>query len=74
MRTSWRWIKRILAKKKYTIEPKPTLCLWNFGNRLGKINNELQVTNITKGSAITPKDIEENIDSVKILMCLSSKQ
>ncbi|PKH68373.1 DNA polymerase III subunit delta [Flavobacterium sp. ALD4] len=58
------WIKRILASKKYTIEPKANAMLVEFlGTDLGKINNELQKLQIIlpKGSAITPKDIEENI-------------
>lgn len=58
------WIKRILANKKYTIEPKANAMLVEFlGNNLGKINNELEKLQIVlpKGSVITPKDIEENI-------------
>ena len=58
------WIKRILASKKYTIEPKANAMLVEFlGNNLGKINNELVKLQIVlpKGSAITAKDIEENI-------------
>jgi DNA polymerase-3 subunit delta len=58
------WIKRILASKKYTIEPKANAMLVEFlGTDLGKINNELEKLQIIlpKGSAITPKDIEENI-------------
>ncbi|MFT5963869.1 MAG: DNA polymerase-3 subunit delta [Flavobacterium sp.] len=58
------WIKRILASKKYTIEPKANAMLVEFlGNNLGKINNELEKLQIVlpKGSVITPKDIEENI-------------
>jgi DNA polymerase-3 subunit delta len=35
--------------------------LWSFWERLEKINNELEVTNHYQRSAITPKDIEENI-------------
>jgi DNA polymerase-3 subunit delta len=58
------WIKRILASKKYTIEPKATAMLVEFlGTNLGKINNELEKLQIIlpKGSVISPKDIEENI-------------
>lgn len=58
------WIKRILASKKYTIEPKANAMLLEFlGTNLGKINNELEKLQIIlpKGSVITPKDIEENI-------------
>lgn len=58
------WIKRILAGKKYTIEPKANAMLVEFlGNNLGKINNELEKLQIVlpKGSVITAKDIEENI-------------
>jgi DNA polymerase-3 subunit delta len=58
------WIKRILASKKYTIEPKANAMLVEFlGTNLGKINNELQKLQIVlpAGSVITPKDIEENI-------------
>jgi DNA polymerase-3 subunit delta len=58
------WIKRILANKKYTIEPKANAMLVEFlGNNLGKINNELEKLQIVlpKGSLITAKDIEENI-------------
>ncbi|NGY37034.1 DNA polymerase III subunit delta [Flavobacterium sp. XN-5] len=58
------WIKRILASKKYTIEPKANAMLVEFlGTNLSKINNELEKLQIIlpKGSVITPKDIEENI-------------
>ena len=58
------WIKRVLAGKKYTIEPKANAMLVEFlGTDLGKINNELEKLQIIlpKGSTITPKDIEENI-------------
>jgi DNA polymerase-3 subunit delta len=42
---------------------------------LSKINNELEKLQIILpiGSLITPKDIEENIDSVKTLMFLNRK-
>ena len=58
------WIKRVLAGKKYTIEPKAAAMLVEFlGTDLSKINNELEKLQIIlpAGSAITPKDIEENI-------------
>jgi DNA polymerase-3 subunit delta len=58
------WIKRILASKKYTIEPKAVAMLVEFlGTNLSKINNELEKLQIILpiGSLITPKDIEENI-------------
>lgn len=58
------WIKRVLAGKKYTIEPKASAMLVEFlGTDLSKINNELEKLQIIlpKGSVISPKDIEENI-------------
>ena len=58
------WIKRVLAGKKYSIEPKASAMLVEFlGTDLSKINNELEKLQIIlpKGSTITPKDIEENI-------------
>lgn len=58
------WIKRVLAGKKYTIEPKANAMLVEFlGTDLSKINNELEKLQIILpvGSNITPKDIEENI-------------
>ncbi len=58
------WIKRLLASKKYTIEPKANAMLVEFlGTNLGKISNELEKLQIVlpKGSMITAKDIEENI-------------
>ncbi|NRT14824.1 DNA polymerase-3 subunit delta [Flavobacterium sp. 28A] len=58
------WIKRVLAGKKYNIEPKASAMLVEFlGTDLSKINNELEKLQIIlpKGSTITPKDIEENI-------------
>ena len=58
------WIKRVLAGKKYSIEPKASAMLVEFlGTDLSKINNELEKLQIILpiGSAITPKDIEENI-------------
>lgn len=58
------WIKRVLAPKNYTIEPKASAMLVEFlGTDLNKINNELQKLQIIlpKGSTITPKHIEDNI-------------
>jgi DNA polymerase-3 subunit delta len=34
--------KTHISRVKYTIEPKATAMLVNFGNELEKINNELQ--------------------------------
>jgi DNA polymerase-3 subunit delta len=71
------WIKRILASKKYTIEPKANAMLVEFlGNNLGKINNELEKLQIVlpKGSVISPKDIEENIGFSRISMCLNLRK
>lgn len=58
------WIKRVLAGKKYSIEPKANAMMVEFlGTDLSKINNELEKLQIIlpKGSTITPKHIEENI-------------
>lgn len=58
------WIKRVLAGKKYNIEPKANAMLVEFlGTDLSKINNELEKLQIIlpKGSTITPHHIEENI-------------
>src|SRR6476620_8934787 len=58
------WIKKVLAGKKYGIEPKASAMLVEFlGTDLSKINNELEKLQIIlpKGSTITPKHIEENI-------------
>ncbi|RTZ03349.1 DNA polymerase III subunit delta [Flavobacterium sp. RSP49] len=58
------WIKRVLAGKKYAIEPKASAMLVEFlGTDLSKINNELEKLQIilSAGSTITPKHIEENI-------------
>jgi DNA polymerase-3 subunit delta len=58
------WIKRVLAGKKYSIEPKANAMLVEFlGTDLSKINNELEKLQIILpvGSSITPKHIEENI-------------
>src|SRR6187431_567797 len=58
------WIKRVLAGKKYTIDPKANAMLVEFlGTDLSKINNELEKLQIIlpQGSVITPHHIEENI-------------
>ncbi|MCP2025059.1 DNA polymerase-3 subunit delta [Flavobacterium sp. HSC-32F16] len=58
------WIKRVLAGKKYTIDPKANAMLVEFlGTDLSKINNELEKLQIIlpKGTMITPQHIEENI-------------
>lgn len=58
------WIKRVLAGKKYAIEPKASAMLVEFlGTDLSKINNELEKLQIIlpKGATITAKDIEDNI-------------
>ncbi len=58
------WIKEVLNKKGYQIEPKAMLMLVEFlGTDLSKINNELEKLQIIlpENSTITPNDIEENI-------------
>ena len=58
------WIKRVLAGKKYTIDPKANAMLVEFlGTDLSKINNELEKLQIIlpQGTMITPQHIEENI-------------
>lgn len=58
------WIKRVLAGKKYSIEPKAAAMLVEFlGTDLSKINNELEKLQIIlpAGSTINPQHIEENI-------------
>ena len=76
------WIKRVLAGKKYSIEPKANAMLVEFlGNDLAKINNELEKLQIIlpKESTITPKHIEENIgfskdfNNFELLNALGSK-
>jgi DNA polymerase-3 subunit delta len=76
------WIKRVLAGKKYSIEPKANAMLVEFlGNDLEKINNELEKLQIIlpKDSTITPKHIEENIgfskdfNNFELLNALGSK-
>src|SRR5690606_28309490 len=58
------WIKRVLSGKGFTIEPKAAAMLVEFlGNDLSKINNELEklIIILPKGTAISPKHVEENI-------------
>ncbi|OYQ31879.1 DNA polymerase III subunit delta [Flavobacterium cyanobacteriorum] len=58
------WIKRVLAGRQYSIEPKAAAMLVEFlGTDLSRINKELEKLEIIlpKGSAITPAVIEENI-------------
>lgn len=58
------WIKRVLAGKKYSIEPKAAAMLVEFlGTDLSKINNELEKLQIIlpAGSTINSQHIEENI-------------
>ncbi len=57
------WIKRVLAGKKYNIEPKASAMLVEFlGTDLNKINNELEKLQIILPiGTVTSKDIEENI-------------
>ncbi len=58
------WIRRVLSGKNYKIENKAALMLVEFlGNDLSKISNELDklMLVLPKESAISPKDIEENI-------------
>jgi DNA polymerase-3 subunit delta len=58
------WIKRVLAGKKYAIEPKASAMLVEFlGTDLSRINNELEKLKIIlpAGSTITAHHIEENI-------------
>ncbi len=58
------WIKRVLAGKKYTVNPKSAQMLIEFlGTDLGKINNELEKLQLVLpiGSEISPTHIEQNI-------------
>jgi DNA polymerase-3 subunit delta len=58
------WITKILASKKYTIEPKAAAMLVEFlGNDLSKISNELSKLQIIlpPDTKITAKHIEDNI-------------
>ncbi|RAV27844.1 DNA polymerase III subunit delta [Sinomicrobium soli] len=58
------WIRRVLAGKKYGINPKAASMLVEFlGTDLGKISNELEKLQLVlpPGTEITPVHIEENI-------------
>lgn len=58
------WISRVLAGKKYKIEPKASHLLVEFlGTDLSKIANELNklTTILSEGTIINPFHIEENI-------------
>ena len=58
------WIRRVLSKREYQIEPKATLMLVEFlGTDLSKINNELEKLMIVlpKSTTISAVHIEENI-------------
>ncbi|MCD8417371.1 DNA polymerase III subunit delta [Tenacibaculum finnmarkense genomovar finnmarkense] len=58
------WIRKVLAGKKYSIEPKASQMLVEFlGADLSKISNELDklTTVLPKKTIITDKHIEENI-------------
>ena len=58
------WIIKTLKSKGYSINPKAAQMLVEFlGNDLGKVNNELVKLQLIlpKGTAITPKHIEDNI-------------
>ena len=58
------WIRRVLASKKYQIEPKAAQMLVEFlGTDLSKISNELDklCLILPKESIINPNHIEENI-------------
>jgi DNA polymerase III subunit delta len=58
------WLKRVLAGKKLSIEPKASAMLVDFlGTDLSKIANEIDKLAIIlpQGSVITPTAIEENI-------------
>lgn len=58
------WLKKILAAKKYAIEPKATAMLVEFlGTDLNRIANEIDKLTILlpKETTITPDHIEENI-------------
>ncbi|MBE7652901.1 DNA polymerase III subunit delta [Tenacibaculum finnmarkense] len=58
------WIRKVLAGKKYSIEPKASQMLVEFlGADLSKISNELDklTTVLPKKTIITDKHIEDNI-------------
>lgn len=58
------WLKKLLATKKYTIDPKASAMLVEFlGTDLNRIANEINKLAIIlpQGTLITPEHIEENI-------------
>ena len=58
------WLKKLLATKKYTIDPKATSMLVEFlGTDLNRIANEIDKLTIIlpEGTMISPDHIEENI-------------
>lgn len=58
------WLKKLLATKKYTIDPKATAMLVEFlGTDLNRIANEIDKLTIIlpEGTMISPDHIEENI-------------
>ena len=58
------WLKKLLATKKYTIDPKATAMLIEFlGTDLNRIANEIDKLTIIlpEGTMISPDHIEENI-------------
>ena len=58
------WIRKILASKKYKIEPKASQMLVDFlGTSLSKVNNELEklMLVLPPETIISPEHIEENI-------------
>jgi len=58
------WIRRVLSRKNFQIEPKASQMLVEFlGTDLSKINNELEklISILQKDSIISPGHIEENI-------------
>ena len=58
------WIRKILASKKYKIEPKASQMLVDFlGTSLSKVNNELEklMLVLPPETVISPEHIEENI-------------
>jgi DNA polymerase-3 subunit delta len=59
MRTRLAIDKTDISQKKYTIEPKPTLCLWNFWDNLVN-NNELE-----KLQVILQKEVQSLLKILK---------
>ena len=58
------WIRKVLAGKRFKIEPKGAQMLVEFlGTDLSKVNNELEklVSILPSETIITPQQIEENI-------------